>query len=1723
MKSTRFFLLLMLMLMSIYISALELFGAQRPAGDINNDYSVNLEDLQIFTNQWLSGFDQSDINGDDQINMLDLAFIAENWQQSVCPVVINEFLADNDSGIQNSHGERNDWIELYNPSDKPYDLSGMFLSDNDDNDEKWQFPTDNPEATTIPAKGYLGVWADNDTGDFLHADFKLSKSGEKILLIDADGTTVIDEIEFDDQQTDISYSRVPDGGDSWFLTNPTPLRTNNNAYYNAVADTKFNYKRGFYSSPINVSIRTETDNAQIYYTLDGSEPDKNSIFYVAPISINSTTTLRTRAYKLNYKETDIDTQTYIFLDDVISQSSYGQRPDSSWPNSNINGQIINYGMDPDIVNSAEYSELMDDALKAIPTISIVTNTVNLFNPAMGIYVNAGYHGYDWERPCSIELINPDGSEGFQSNAGIRIRGGFSRSNSNPKHAFRLFFRDEYGNSKLNYPLFGDEGADEFQKLDLRTAQNYSWSFQNDNRNTFLREIFSRDIQRDMGQPYTRSRYYHLYINGQYWGLYMSQERSEARYAESYFGGDTEDYDVVKVNAGPYVIEATDGTLDAWRRLWDATNIDFVSNDVYYSLQGLNTDGSKNPEYEVLLDPDNLIDYMICTMFVGDFDGPISKFLGNSSPNNFYGIYNRNTNEGFKFFRHDAEHSMFDINENRTGPFSAGSQFSKSNPHWLHQKLITNNNYKMLFADRAYEYLFNNGILTPEANKGRMQQRRDNIDLAIIAESARWGDVQRSTPYTRNDWINATNYLMTSYFNQRTDKIIEQFKNQGWYPQLEPPQFNQNGGQVDSDFQLIMTSSQSDIYYTTDGSDPRGNANSQSINITFFDENATKHAIVPENSSQASTLFNATGEFLVKYFKATSIVSNIEQAKNIISNSQPDSTEYTDVINYFNTGENGNLGSDNPFPSLDFLSDIDDFVIEATASVYIPETGEWTFCVNSDDGFALELDNGMELFEMDFSEPRGPLDTLETFTFTETGYYNLKLTYFERGGGAELELFAAQGEHFAFNDDFELIGNPSSDESLKTYSTWYSPNFDTSNWTTGTGGIGYETDINGNYDDYFRMNSVDHMYNKNTTCLIRIPFVASETTVQNLTMHVQYDDGFVAYLNGNEVARRNYTGDNLTWNTNADSSHSDTDAIQFEAISIDQYSNLLESGENILAIHALNISTGSTDFLINAQLTASINGDSGPTENSKLYNAPITLGKSSHIKARSYRNGSWSPLINESFSVGPIANNLRITEIMYNSADVPVSDPNVEYIELQNIGDDTINLQSVKFTEGIDFTFGDIELAAGEFILVVNNQSYFENLYGSDFKIAGEFTGSLDNAGEHLRLIDASNQFIHDFEYNDSWWDITDGDGFSLTIIDPGNSDISSWDNKNSWRPSANIKGSPGASDNGIVPEPDIIVINEILSHSHASAPDWIELYNTGSEAINIGGWFLSDSKENPRKYEIPLNTIIPGKQFIVFYQDQHFGIDTAIPYTDAFGLSENGETLYLQSGNAGELTGYYTKESFGASATGIAFGRYKKSQLAGEVYNFVPMSVNTPGSTNAAPKVGPVVISEIMYHPAVGGSFPQDEYEYIEIYNNSATAVTLQEYDPGTAMTVSWKFTSGIYYEFPAGITIPADSYIVIAKNPAAFIERYTPLGVTILGPYSGSLNNSGEKIQLSMPGEMVEQERYYIRIDRVIYENGSPWPLNADGLGDSLQRIYKDNYGNDPVNWHSAPANPGS
>jgi hypothetical protein len=487
--------------------------------------------------------------------------------------------------------------------------------------------------------------------------------------------------------------------------------------------------------------------------------------------------------------------------------------------------------------------------------------------------------------------------------------------------------------------------------------------------------------------------------------------------------------------------------------------------------------------------------------------------------------------------------------------------------------------------------------------------------------------------------------------------------------------------------------------------------------------------------------------------------------------------------------------------------------------------------------------------------------------------------------------------------------------------------------------------------------------------------------------------------------------------------------------------------------------------------------------------------------------------------------LRITELMYNPAPQPGSntDPQeFEFIELRNISTSiSLSLAGVRFTNGIAFNFigaAITNLGPGQRVLLVKNLAAFQQRYGTGLPVAGQYAGALDNGGETLRLEDAVGEKILEFDYNNSWHPITDGLGFSLAIVN----DLAPWDTwgqKASWRPNGQLGGTPAATD----PAPAIvapIVINEALTHTDPPQLDTIELFNPTATNVNVSGWFLSDDFAQPRKYRLPAGSSLAPHGCLTVTEAQ---FNASAQGTNGFALSALGDDLFVFSGDAQtNLTGYFHGFAFGVAPNGVPFGRYVNSQTNEQ---FVLFSAFTPGTSNAPPRVGPVVISEIMYHPPdLAGGTDDSASEFIELVNAAATNAPL--FDP-LAPTNTWRLRDAVDFDFPMNLVlVPGARLLVVGFDPttnatqlAAFRTLYAvPTNVPILGPWQGKLDNSGETLELKAPDSpnvtATNVTVPYYLVEQVAYRDAAPWAEAADGLGSSLQRFALAGFGNDPTNW---------
>ena len=723
----------------------------------------------------------------------------------VLPPVLNEFLASNDSDFADEDGNFSDWIEIYNPNPFAIDLDGYHLTSNSANLIEWSFPAE----VTLDGNSYLIIFASGTSRGLpeLHTNFKISASGGYLALIASDGSTVINEfVNYPPQRTDISY------GPSGYFSSATPGETNGAASGGFVDDTSFDIDRGFYDAPFTVNIVTTTPGATVVYTTDGTEPtlsNGTASLDAASLLINSTTVLRAAAFKAGLTPTNVDTQTYLFTSDIIQQAN----------------------MDPDVVNNPAYNGEIESALQSVRTLSIVTNPDNLFDDSIGILANTGGRGLSWERPVSIEFIDPSNpTASLQTNAGLRMHGNGSRGS--PKNSLRLLFRADYGPKKLNYPLFGkDFVAQKFNTVVLRAQNANSWTSgraEDRTATTFLQDSFAKDTQGAMGQPTAGSTFVHLFLNGTYWGLYNPTERPDGSFGEDHFGGDDTDYDAVSRR---FSVEVQSGTKTHWDEM-----ITFSNNllDTQAEYEGLHD----------FMDVDNLIDYMLVHQFMQTRDGP-----DDFGHNNMRLVRRNNPAGPWQAYAWDMEYSMIDTTgtRNYSYPFPIYSSPRNSNNDItdsiasVYIRLKDNNSeFQLRYADRAYKHLFNGGAFTPTNASARFEARALEIESAVIAESARWGDQRRSAPYTRDDeWTAERTRITTEFLPARPDHVVAQLRIHGLYPSIDPPVLSQHGGEVSPGFNLSLSTAAGAIYYSTDGSDPReawtdnplGSAYSAPINLS----------------------------------------------------------------------------------------------------------------------------------------------------------------------------------------------------------------------------------------------------------------------------------------------------------------------------------------------------------------------------------------------------------------------------------------------------------------------------------------------------------------------------------------------------------------------------------------------------------------------------------------------------------------------------------------------------------------------------------------------------------------------------------------------------------------------------------------------------------------------------------------------------------------------------
>lgn len=687
----------------------------------------------------------------------------------------------------------------------------------------------------------------------------------------------------------------------------------------------FSKQRGFYSNSFDLVINASGYDISVKYTLDGSEPTASN--GITPININSftitdinrSTVVRVLVY--NAEEKVSKTHTYIFANDVFTQNNNSVINELLYPvewgyGGNKVGiitcrrQAADYDMTINNCTTSlpNYQQKLIDGLMEIPTMAISLDKSQIFGADSGIYVfpveesdncyTIPNNVHSWERKASVEIFNDiQGSDTLntQVNAGLSISGASTRYFDFYKHSFKLKFRSEYGAGKFKYPLFGDDASDKFESLQLRlVGQSSPHDFSADRRlePQFHKDSWTKYLQKQLcgyGTSAT-SKFFHLFINGIYWGMYDVTERPDEDFMEDYYGGVAEDYDVIKVK------EVKNGTDSVYNYMYD------LGYSIYDSVQignfspkavvNLSKANSFYNEMNNLLDIDNFIDYSLLNILLVNTDW---------IENNWWAARNAQNNGKFNFFEWDAEIILNYAGNNRK-IYTTGNEgiTAKYHPISLNQRLLGVPAYKTKFGDNIQCHCIeDDGVLNPQNLANSYSLFEEKIRNASLLEFLRWGDarklesnfvetcydaVEQTAQKYKNDYFPILlKNMLYFYGNQSTFAIFP--ANYTWSSSAPVEIFNfkavkfpKLGGEVPNGYQLVLTNPntkydsnaqlvpQGDIYYTTDGSDPRNLDGSISSTATKY----TNPILIDEYKMIKARIFAAS--FTYRYNGAKSIDS-----------------------------------------------------------------------------------------------------------------------------------------------------------------------------------------------------------------------------------------------------------------------------------------------------------------------------------------------------------------------------------------------------------------------------------------------------------------------------------------------------------------------------------------------------------------------------------------------------------------------------------------------------------------------------------------------------------------------------------------------------------------------------------------------------------------------------------------------------------------------------------
>jgi len=1247
----------------------------------------------------------------------------------------------------------------------------------------------NSPASTAWNSEATGNHADGDATTFkafnITAHAHLLNTGANVLAIQGLNTSMTSSDMLISPELNAVRITDPSIGGPGYLGTPSPGTFNGDTFDGFVSDTKFSVDRGFFKTPFDVRITTDTVDAEIRYTLDGTAPSRTrGKIHSGPIKITGTTIVRTMAHRPGFKPTNIDTHTYLFPADVMTQPK----------------------MRTTITRSRVYGQQMVDSLKAVPTISLVTPNA--------AFLNEGGSNIREEYQSSIEMIFPDGTPGFQENGGLSNYGG--RYTNFRKKSFRIAFRPKFGVAKLRYPIFAGfeyshyPPAEDFDVINLRSGSHDMSS-----RGAYMSNRFTDDSMLDMGNIAPHGRFVHLYLNGNYWGQYHLRERWSADMASSYFGGSEDDYEAVNAN-------------DNFRNdenVYDGSGLFWSETKRLLSRPNPFTNAADH------IDIANIVDFMLL-------------WVSGNSESEFRAFGSEPRGISFKFMIKDADGFLRSPGHsaNHAGPYSVMSEMrTGGNPDYgtlladrIHKHFFNNGaltpskniqrlkrrvdearlgfiseaaRWGNLFREPTSWESYQNNLLNnhfPGLTKTMIRRFKSAgmyPDSIAPVYSQHGGSLSPDIPITMATDANNIYYTLDGSDPRlpggapNPDAMTASFDVSGPTPVSyistgHPWKYLDDGsdqgtawrspGFDDSDWQ----SGPSELGY---GSDGEGSGQI----VGFGPDSSTKYPTTyfrtTVNIPDPSLFYNFP--LRVKYDDGIAVyINGVEKLRQNLSSTAT-----------FNRFANGNIGDEAGWK---------DFTLPR--SELVPGLiGYWPFDSASqiEGGRMVDLVAGIE------GEVLG--DTAAT-----EGHLGGAVDFGKSPGGSWISVDASNGWL-----------TPASDANKLSVSLWQKLH---SRVSSSTFWFGASSANNGerNFQAHIPWGGGDIYFDTAGCCGGGDTRINKGSDIDYLEWHhfvfIKDGDHKEIWIDGELF----HEGENATplfddWTALGIGSNStggsnvagivDDFGVWARGITPDEIASIynggkgsplmteaLSAGANTIAVEIHQASGGSSDIRFDMMLHGETSQGGGDNVSDPIFFAEPTI-----LRARSYNTGNkeWSAL-NEAFytidGLSVDATNFVVSELHYHPA-TPTTPAELaessdrddfEFLEFLNIGRTALDLSGLRFAAGINFAFpNNTVLKAGKRLLLIRNRAAFEARYGPIEGIQSfEYTGRLNNDGEQLLITANGPDPVHDFTYNDQlpWPTEADGIGLSLILDNPAAGPPHG--KPASWTTSRHLGGSPGKAE-----------------------------------------------------------------------------------------------------------------------------------------------------------------------------------------------------------------------------------------------------------------------------------------------------------------------------------------